>query len=426
MSTVINAALIGAGTVGGGLYRLQETMSEEIEKRVGAKLNIKKVLVRDASKKREGIDPSVMTTDWNEIINDHEIQIVIELMGGTTLARERILEALEAGKNVVTANKDLIAEHGEEIFEKAQEKGLDVQFEAAVAGAIPIIRPIMQNMDGDNITEVMGIVNGTTNYILTKMSEEGLSYEKALADATELGYAEADPTADVEGIDAARKVAIISQLIFHTNVTLDDVYKEGISKITSDDISYAKDFGYVIKLVGTSKMTDGKIEARVHPLLIDEKHPLASVRDSFNAVYVLGDALDAAMFMGRGAGDLPTASAVLGDVIDVMRNIMNNCTNRVPVDYYNNYEIMPIDNVESKFFLKTVVDDKPGVLALIAGDMAENGVSVKKVVQKNARDGVADLVFITDTVEENKFMASVKAIKELDSVKEISSIIRVK
>ena len=232
MSTVINAALIGAGTVGGGLYRLQETMSEEIEKRVGAKLNIKKVLVRDASKKREGIDPSVMTTDWNEIINDHEIQIVIELMGGTTLARERILEALEAGKNVVTANKDLIAEHGEEIFEKAQEKGLDVQFEAAVAGAIPIIRPIMQNMDGDNITEVMGIVNGTTNYILTKMSEEGLSYEKALADATELGYAEADPTADVEGIDAARKVAIISQLIFHTNVTLDDVYKEGISKIT--------------------------------------------------------------------------------------------------------------------------------------------------------------------------------------------------
>ena len=426
MSTVINAALIGAGTVGGGLYRLQETMSEEIEKRVGAKLNIKKVLVRDASKKREGIDPSVMTTDWNEIINDHEIQIVIELMGGTTLARERILEALEAGKNVVTANKDLIAEHGEEIFEKAQEKGLDVQFEAAVAGAIPIIRPIMQNMDGDNITEVMGIVNGTTNYILTKMSEEGLSYEKALADATELGYAEADPTADVEGIDAARKVAIISQLIFHTNVTLDDVYKEGISKITSDDISYAKDFGYVIKLVGTSKMTDGKIEARVHPLLIYEKHPLASVRDSFNAVYVLGDALDAAMFMGRGAGDLPTASAVLGDVLDVMRNIMNNCTNRVPVDYYNNYEIMPIDNVESKFFLKTVVDDKPGVLALIAGDMAENGVSVKKVVQKNARDGVADLVFITDTVEENKFMASVKAIKELDSVKEISSIIRVK
>jgi len=403
MSTVINAALIGAGTVGGGLYRLQKTMSEEIEKRVGAKLNIKKVLVRDASKKREGIDPSVMTTDWNEIINDHEIQIVIELMGGTTLARERILEALEAGKNVVTANKDLIAEHGEEIFEKAQEKGLDVQFEAAVAGA-----------------------NGTTNYILTKMSEEGLSYEKALADATELGYAEADPTADVEGIDAARKVAIISQLIFHTNVTLDDVYKEGISKITSDDISYAKDFGYVIKLVGTSKMTDGKIEARVHPLLIDEKHPLASVRDSFNAVYVLGDALDAAMFMGRGAGDLPTASAVLGDVLDVMRNIINNCTNRVPVDYYNNYEIMPIDNVESKFFLKTVVDDKPGVLALIAGDMAENGVSVKKVVQKNARDGVADLVFITDTVEENKFMASVKAIKELDSVKEISSIIRVK
>ena len=277
MSTVINAALIGAGTVGGGLYRLQETMSEEIEKRVGAKLNIKKVLVRDASKKREGIDPSVMTTDWNEIINDHEIQIVIELMGGTTLARERILEALEAGKNVVTANKDLIAEHGEEIFEKAQEKGLDVQFEAAVAGAIPIIRPIMQNMDGDNITEVMGIVNGTTNYILTKMSEEGLSYEKALADATELGYAEADPTADVEGIDAARKVAIISQLIFHTNVTLDDVYKEGISKITSDDISYAKDFGYVIKLVGTSKMTDGKIEARVHPLLTRSTHLQAFV-----------------------------------------------------------------------------------------------------------------------------------------------------
>ena len=295
-------------------------------------------------------------------------------------------------------------------------------------------RNFIASLDGSTEEEIGELVDQTLSEKANEQTQEQIDEiegtdtkaEEALADATELGYAEADPTADVEGIYAARKVAIISQLIFHTNVTLDDVYKEGISKITSDDISYAKDFGYVIKLVGTSKMTDGKIEARVHPLLIDEKHPLASVRDSFNAVYVLGDALDAAMFMGRGAGDLPTASAVLGDVLDVMRNIMNNCTNRVPVDYYNNYEIMPIDNVESKFFLKTVVDDKPGVLALIAGDMAENGVSVKKVVQKNARDGVADLVFITDTVEENKFMASVKAIKELDSVKEISSIIRVK
>ena len=423
---IINAAILGAGTVGGGLYRLQKKMKSEIEKRAGAELNIKKVLVRDASKPREGVDNEVLTDKWEDIINDSEIDIVIELMGGTTIARDRIIEALEAGKNVVTANKDLLAEHGKEIFKKAADKGLDIQFEAAVAGAIPIIRPIMQNMAGDYITEIMGIVNGTTNYILTKMTENGSDYADALAKATELGYAEADPTADVEGIDAARKVAIMAQLIFHTNVTLDDVYTEGISSISSEDIKYAKDFGYCIKLIGTTKFTNGKVEARVHPLLIKENHPLAGVRDSFNAVYVVGEAMDEAMFMGRGAGDLPTASAVLGDVVDVMRNIINGCTGRIEVDYYKDYDILPIDEAESRFFLRTVVKDIPGVLAQIAGDMGANGVSIKKVVQKNPRDGVADLVFITDVVEEKKFISACSEIEKLKDVQEISSIIRVK
>ena len=232
---------------------------------------------------------------------------------------------------MVTANKDLLAEHGAEIFEAAKENNCDIEFEAAVAGAIPIIRPIMQNMAGDNVTEIMGIVNGTTNYILTKMTEDKMSYHEALIDAQKKGYAESDPSADVDGWDAARKIAIIAQLIYHTNVTFADVYTEGITSVMPDDVRYAGELGYVIKLIGTTKFTDGKVEARVHPMLLSKDHPLASVRNSFNAIFVNGEAMDDAMFMGRGAGSLPTASAVLGDVMDVMRNIMLGCCGRVQV-----------------------------------------------------------------------------------------------
>ncbi len=421
----IYAALLGAGTVGGGVYRLAKKMKKEIPLRVGSELVIKKVLVKDASKHREGIDNDVLTDNWGEIINDPDIQIVIELMGGTGIARTRILEALRAGKHVVTANKDLLAEYGEEIFSAARENNCDIQFEAAVAGAIPIIRPLMQNMAGDNITGIMGIVNGTTNYILTKMTEEKKGYHDALAVAQRKGYAESDPSSDVDGLDAARKMAIIAQLIYHTNVTLQDVYKEGITSVMPDDIRYAGELGYVIKLVGVVKMTDGKVEVHVNPMLLEKDHPLATVRNSFNAIFVKGEAMDEAMFMGRGAGSLPTASAVLGDVMDVMRNIRLGCCNRVPVENYRDTPVLQIDEIKSKYFIRMKVEDRPGVLAEIAVVLGENAVGIANVSQKDTADGVADLLFIIEEVEEAHMVEACEAMRSLDCVYSIASIIRV-
>lgn len=319
---VIYAAILGAGTVGMGTYKLCEAMSDEIKHKTGARLVIKKVLVRNMAKKREGIPKELLTDDWAEIITDTQISIIVELMGGIHPAKDYVLDALKAGKQVVTANKDLIAEYGEDVGNAANAAGADLQFEAAVAGAIPIIRPLKQSMTGNHITEIMGIVNGTTNYILTKMTESGMDYAEALAKATELGYAEADPTADVEGYDAGRKIAIMASIAFNSRVTFADVYTEGITKISADDIKYAKEFGYVIKLLGVAKNTDDGIEVKVHPMLIPSNHPLATVNDAFNAVFVHGLAMDDAMFMGRGAGQMPTASAVVGDIIDVCRNIV--------------------------------------------------------------------------------------------------------
>jgi len=344
MANVIYAAMLGAGTVGSGVIKIANSMREDIISKTGSELVIKKVLVRDKSKKREGIDSSILTDDWKEIIEDEEISIVIELIGGIHPAKEYVLEALEAGKQVVTANKDLLAEFGEEIGAAAAKKHADLQFEAAVAGAIPIIRPLKQSMAGNNITEIMGIVNGTTNYILTKMTESGMSYEEALAKATELGYAEADPTADVEGYDAGRKVAIMASIAFNSRVTFADVYTEGITKISADDIKYAKEFGYVIKLLGVAKNTESGIEVKVHPMLIDEAHPLATVRDSFNAVYVHGDACDDTMFMGRGAGQMPTAGAVMGDIIDVCRNIAHGSCGKMGCYCYKDIKVKNIES----------------------------------------------------------------------------------
>ena len=316
---VIYAAILGAGTVGMGTYKLCQAMEDEIKHKTGARLVIKKILVRNIGKKRDGIPEELLTDDWTDIITDDQISIIVELMGGIHPAKDYVLDALKAGKQVVTANKDLIAEYGEEVGNAANEAGADLQFEAAVAGAIPIIRPLKQSMAGNHITEIMGIVNGTTNYILTKMTESGMDYAEALAKATELGYAEADPTADVEGYDAGRKIAIMASIAFNSRVTFADVYTEGITKISADDIKYAKEFGYVIKLLGVAKNTDDGIEVKVHPMLIPSNHPLATVNDAFNAVFVHGLAMDDAMFMGRGAGQMPTASAVVGDIIDVCR-----------------------------------------------------------------------------------------------------------
>ena len=421
----INIALLGAGTVGGGVYRLIKENREEFKDRTGAVINVKKVLVRDMSKDRTGFDKAVLTDDFNEIISDKDIEIVVELMGGLHPALEYVTESLKAGKQVVTANKDLIAEHGELIGNLAEQMGSDLLFEAAVAGAIPIIRPLKQSMAGNNISEIMGIVNGTTNYILTKMSETGMSYSDALAKATELGYAEADPTADVEGYDAGRKVAIMATIAFHSRVVFNQVYTEGITKITADDIRYAKEFGYVIKLVGVAKQTENGIEAKVHPMLIPEDHPLAGVRDSYNAVFVHGDAMEDITFMGRGAGMMPTASAVMGDVIDVCRDLVYDSCGRVGCNCYKKMPVKRIEDSESKFFLIIIAEDRPGVLANIASVLGNNDVSIAQVVQKSRKSGTAELVIITDTVLEKNINDALAVFKGMSVVKDIPGVIRV-
>ena len=330
----ISAALLGAGTVGGGVYRLLKKRKDEMPFKIQAELEISRVLVRNPGKKREGIPQEILTDDWEGILKDPKIRIVIELMGGIEPARTYILQALEAGKHVVTANKDLMAAHGRELMDAAQRHHCDLQFEAAVGGGIPIIRPLKECLAGNEITEVMGIVNGTTNYILTRMTEDGMDFAEALKKAQELGFAEADPTSDIEGLDAGRKMAILASIAFHSRVTFQDVDVKGITKITAKDIQYAKEFGYTLKLLGVARNTDGEMEVGVFPMMIPSSHPLAHVKDAFNAVFVHGDAVDDAMFQGKGAGEMPTASAVMGDLIAVARNMQYGCCGRIGCSCY--------------------------------------------------------------------------------------------
>ncbi len=420
----IKVALLGVGTVGTGVYKLIQRRADVMVRTIGAEMEVSKILVHNLNKQREGIDASLLTDNWQEIVNDPEIQIIVEVMGGIEPARTMILEALHAGKHVVTANKDLLAAHGKELLDAAEEKHCDLLFEAAVAGGIPIIRPLKQCLAGNEIDEVIGIVNGTTNYILTKMFEENMSFEEALAKATELGYAEADPTADVEGLDAGRKVAIMASIAFHSRVVFDDVYTEGITKITSDDIAYAKEFDSVIKLLGVAHNTEGGIEVGVYPMLLNKEHPLASVRDSFNAVFVHGDAVDDAMFYGRGAGELPTASAVMGDIIDVARNIEYGCNGRISCTCYRETPIKKFDEVENKFFLRMQVKNQPGVLASIATVFGSHGVSIARVVQKHIKGDLAELVIVTDKVREDYLKNALGQLRDIENIFEISSVIR--
>ena len=420
----IKVALLGVGTVGTGVYKLIQRRADVMVRTIGAEMEVSKILVHNLNKQREGIDASLLTDNWQEIVNDPEIQIVVEVMGGIEPARTMILEALHAGKHVVTANKDLLAAHGKELLDAAEEKHCDLLFEAAVAGGIPIIRPLKQCLAGNEIDEVIGIVNGTTNYILTKMFEENMSFEEALAKATELGYAEVDPTADVEGLDAGRKVAIMASIAFHSRVVFDDVYTEGITKITSDDIAYAKEFDSVIKLLGVAHNTEGGIEVGVYPMLLNKEHPLASVRDSFNAVFVHGDAVDDAMFYGRGAGELPTASAVMGDIIDVARNIAYGCNGRISCTCYRETPIKKFDEVENKFFLRMQVKNQPGVLASIATVFGSHGVSIARVVQKHIKGEQAELVIVTDKVREDYLKNALEQLRDIENIFEISSVIR--
>lgn len=422
----VQIALLGLGTVGTGVYKVLKAQKEEISHKVGTEIQLKKILVRNTKKAAEKLDDlSVLTTEWKSILEDPEISVVVEVMGGIEPARSYILDALHAGKSVVTANKDLLASHGKELMDAAAEAKVDLLFEASVAGGIPIIRPLKECLAGNQISEVMGIVNGTTNFILTKMAEEGMEFQEALALATELGYAEADPTADIEGLDAARKMAILASIAFHSRVTFDDVYTEGITKITATDIRYAKEMGCDIKLLGMAKNTPEGIETRVQPMLIPSTHPLASVRDSFNAVFVHGDAVDDTMFYGRGAGELPTASAVVGDILDAVRNMVFHCRGRIGCTCYKEIPMKKMENVSSAYFLRMQVENRSGVLANIAGVFGNNNVSISQIIQKSKKKNRAEIVVITDEVKEKNFQDSLAVISGMSAVGEISSMIRV-
>ena len=422
----INVAILGIGTVGTGAYKIIESQKDEFPYKTGSKINISKVLVRNKNKKREGINENLITDDWSEIINDDSIKIVIEVMGGIEPAKTYISEALKKGKSVVTANKDLIASYGSELLDLAKENKCDILFEAAVAGGIPIIRPLKQCLAANKIEEVMGIVNGTTNFILSNMTDEGMEFYDALKLAQELGYAEADPTADVEGYDAARKVAIMASIAFNSRVTYDDVYTEGISKISAKDIKYAKELGCEIKLLGVAANTDEGIEVRVHPMLIPSEHPLAGVKDSFNAVFVKGDAVGDTMFYGKGAGELPTASAIMGDVVDVARNINFDCCGRIGCTCYKQLPIKKMDDICSKYFIRMQLLDKPGTLASVLSILGNNGVSIYQMMQKKRRNNSnAEIVMITDSVKEKNLKDSMTILEGMSIVNKVSSIIRV-
>ncbi len=421
----IHAALLGIGTVGMGVYKLLERRKKELPYKIGGELSIRRVLVKNLSKEREGIPEDILTDDFQGILSDPKIQIVIELMGGIEPARTYILEALRAGKHVVTANKDLMAKHGRELMEEAERHGCDLQFEAAVAGGIPIIRPLKECLAGNEITEVMGIVNGTTNYILTKMTEEGMDFDDALRKAQELGFAEADPTADIEGLDAGRKMAILASIAFHSRVTFDDVDIKGITKITAKDIQYAREFGYTLKLLGVARNTDNEMEVGVFPMMIPSTHPLAGVKDAFNAVFVHGDAVDDAMFQGKGAGEFPTASAVVGDLIAVARNMQYDCCGRIGCSCYKDLPMKASGESRHRYFIRLIVEDRTGILAGVAGVLGNNNVSINQVIQKAAVNGVAELVVITDKVENRHLKDALVIFGQMSMIREVASVIRV-
>ncbi len=421
----VRIALLGLGTVGGGVYKLLEKRKEEMPKRAGVEIEVAKILVRNVEKAAKRVDKRLLTDNWKDIIEDDSISVIIEVMGGLEPAGTYILEALRSGRHVVSANKDLIAARGTELLAAAAENRCDFLFEASVAGGIPILRPLRQCLMGNEITDIMGIVNGTTNFILTKMSDEGMEFSDALAVAKELGYAEADPTADVEGYDAGRKVAIMASIAFHSRVTFDDVYTEGISRISAKDIKYAKELGCDIKLLGVAKNTETGIEVRVHPMLIPVSHPLASVKDAYNAVFVHGDAVDDTMFYGRGAGEMPTASAVVGDVIDILRDMEWGCTGRIGSSCYRELPIKKLGDIESKYFMRLHAKDRPGVLATVAAVFGNNGVSIAQLIQKNTQDGFAEIAIMTDSVKECHMQDAMAVLNGMSAIQKISSVIRV-
>ncbi|MFG2750080.1 homoserine dehydrogenase [Streptomyces xanthophaeus] len=425
----LKVALLGCGVVGSEVARIMTTHADDLTARIGAPVELAGVAVRRPSKVREGIDPALVTTDATALLKRGDIDVAIEVIGGIEPARTLITTAFENGASVVSANKALLAQDGAALHAAAEKHGLDLYYEAAVAGAIPLVRPMRESLAGDKINRVMGIVNGTTNFILDKMDSTGAGYQEALDEATALGYAEADPTADVEGYDAAAKAAILAGIAFHTRVRLDDVYREGMTEVSAADFASAKRMGCTIKLLAIlERAADGQsVTARVHPAMIPLTHPLASVREAYNAVFVEAEAAGRLMFYGPGAGGSPTASAVLGDLVAVCRNKLAEATGPGE-SAYTQLPVSAMGEVVTRYHISLDVADKPGVLAQVATTFAEHGVSIDTVRQQGRPDGVgneASLVVVTHRAPDAALSGTVEALRKLDTVRGVASIMRV-
>ncbi|MEI8392202.1 MAG: homoserine dehydrogenase [Actinomycetes bacterium] len=422
---VVRIGVLGCGNVGAAFVRLVEQQSSVIEQRTGVRLEIVSVAVRNMSRDRDvQLSEGLLTRDAHSVVADPNVDLVVEMIGGIEPARELISSALAAGKPVVTANKELLANVGTELYAAADAAGVDLLFEAAVAGGVPVIRALRESLRGEPVSRVMGIINGTTNFILTKMTEEGADYAAALSEAQHLGFAERDPTADVEGFDAGAKAAILASIAFGAKVVAGDVYHEGISRVTAADIAVAKRLGYVIKLLGIAERdrASGEIAVRVHPAMVPNTHPLASVRASYNAVFIEGDAVGSLMFYGRGAGGNPTASAVLGDVIDAAVNLVKGTHGTIGT--FAKAVIRPIDETTAEYLLSLEVADKPGVLHAVTGAFAAHGVSIRAAEQEGI-GADARLVFITHEAKESDVQATVRQLRDMEVVKQVGGLLRV-
>jgi homoserine dehydrogenase len=420
----LKVALLGCGVVGSQVYRLLTEQSADLQARAGAPLQVVGVAVRDPARPRDvAVAAGLLTTDGAELVNRPDVDLVIELIGGIEPARTLLLSALKAGKSVVTANKALVAADSAVLHRTAQESGVDLYYEAAVAGAIPLLRPLRESLAGDEVRRVLGIVNGTTNFILDRMDTSGADFSAALAEAQQLGYAEADPTADVAGFDAAAKAAILASIAFHTEVTADDVYREGILSVTAADIASARSLGCVVKLLAICERCNGGITARVHPAMIPREHPLAAVRDAYNAVFVEAQAAGRLMFYGAGAGGQPTASAVLGDTVAIARNMLAGL--RGPdASTYAGLPLVPIGDAITRYYVQLDVADRPGVLAPVADAFAQNGVSIKDVRQEG-RGEDANLVIMTHSAREAALAKTVSMLSAMEAVRNVDSVMRV-
>jgi homoserine dehydrogenase len=419
--------MLGLGTVGTGVVTIIENHQDKLMHQVGCPVKLKKILVKDLNKPRAvEVSQELLTTNEDDILNDPDIDVIIEVMGGVEHTKEYVLKALKQKKHVVTANKDLMAVYGTELHTVAAENGCDLFYEASVAGGIPILRSLVDGLASDRITKMMGIVNGTTNFILTKMTKQGAAYQNVLKEAQELGYAESDPTADVEGLDAARKMTILATLGFSMKVDLDDVKVTGITKITEDDLKYAKQLGYTMKLLGIAKREEEKVEVSVQPTLLPETHPLASVNDEYNAVYVFGEAVGETMFYGPGAGSLPTATSIVSDLVGVMKNMRLGVNGKSAVTPQFPKQMKGPEEIFSKYFLRLHVFDEVGVFADITGIFSKHRVSFEKILQMPLEDKeLAEIVLVTHHASLKDYEEILIELKDLHAVKEIKSSYRV-